>query len=145
MRKTEFTYTIQNTFDYKSGQQAKTILLKAPNHDCRHLARQLQQKLCQPLNEIDSLKAKQLNDKQTIDSDDEKGQAFLMLLMMSKSVDFADFADDIESLLISGCALINGVDKFEQGYFNKIGFEESNHLIGEYLQNFLLPSAILNA
>jgi len=144
MRQKEITYPLENKFDYNKGQ-AQTLLLKSPSRDCFCTARKLQQKVMQAIADIDKSKSQDLPKSNDQDEEAVTGDSILAVLMMSRNVDYQQFSDDIETLLMSGCALVNGVDKFEEGYFGKIGFEESNAIVGVYLGNFLLPSVILKA
>lgn len=149
MRKNEITINIENKFKYKSGE-AKTLLLLSPHRTVAPVARGVQQKLLQAMTGGITYTKDQINaakEKHREEEDDEvklpSANEILMIVQQSSNVNYVDFFDDVETLLLSDCAKVNGQDRFEESYIDKIGFSEWEFIVGTYVANFIFASDTL--
>lgn len=144
--KKEFDFTLQEEITYADEQsnavKTKRLFIKAPSSKQKKYAFKLQQKFMQALkgNIADMQKSGNVETKETKD-DSEKlnGEAIITALLMS-NIDINDLIENLKELLTSGSCLVDGKINLIEPWFDQLGFNDIEKLLGEYIASFLLPS-----
>ncbi|MCK5292964.1 MAG: hypothetical protein KAR39_13220 [Thermoplasmata archaeon] len=134
----DFAYDLKTPIDYHSGSENKeavSVILSAPSNKQRRAAARLKQFFFQAINDLKT------DDQQASDdSKKPKGSEIVALLMMS-NIDANDVHDAFKDIAISGCAMLDGAVSMNDSLYEKMSFEDTEEMLGEYLVNFLIPSS----
>lgn len=139
----EYQYDLKRKFNYaKSGEskEASFILLKAPNSTNRKECAQLKQAFFRSLPE-----PKESTDNKDEDSVDIKAGDVMVLIARSPNVDYAEFLEIASKLMISNVALVDGDTKLTIPIMNQMSNDDVEGMVGEYMVNFILASALTQA
>jgi hypothetical protein len=138
----EFEFTLKDgEVTYSEGgvaARATKLLLKAPTPKQAKQADKLRQSIMRALSDLN--KNNQSSNKKTSDDDSKiDGEAVILMLSMSTSVDMFDIRECFLSLLLSGSCLVIGTKPITQfNLDNEISYEEQTQIMGEYIANFLI-------
>lgn len=69
----------------------------------------------------------------------------LLILMAQSDVDYTDFIETGRSLICDGVGKVDDVEPFTVFMADKLGIDELELMVGEYVANFILRSALKSA
>lgn len=145
--KKEFEFLLKDNIQYSDGAgsftKAKKLLLKAPFPKHKKYTLNLRQKFMQAIkSSINSFSSSNNISKSTeIQSENIKGDDLITILLMS-DVDIVNFSDIFKDLILDGVCLVDGKIPLISTMYDELSEDESLRLMGEYFENFLLPSSM---
>lgn len=140
----EFAHVLKTPVSYHSGgdnKDAEAIILTAPSNKQRKPAAKLKQFFFQAINSLDADEeaVKAAKEAKADEQKKAKGSDLVSLLVMS-DVDYVEVHDAFEKLMTSGCAKLDGDVDLNSMTYEKLSFEDTEAMLGDYLANFLIPS-----
>jgi hypothetical protein len=138
----EVRYELKSQFEYANkglNEKASYILLKAPTSESIDDASDLKEYFFRAIEGMSSKSdSQQSSDDSSIDA-----EQMILTLSMSKEVKLKEVLKTARRLFIeSKCALVDGEVPLHQGTIDKISIEDFEGMVGEYLVNFILASAL---
>ena len=134
----DFAYELKTPISYHAGsdnKEAESVILSAPSNKQRRPAARLKQFFFQAIKDLKA-EDQAAND----DGKKPKGSDIVALLMMS-DVDANAVHDAFKDIATSGCAMLDGAVSINDSLYEKMSFEDTEEMLGEYLVNFLIPSS----
>ena len=147
MSKSQIEFTLSNklTFHNKGEVEVTDLLtLVAPCNKQIHMVSKLKQLFLRALHEATKSSKEPATEKSSDESDITADQ-LVMGLYMSTTVEISDVMDVFKKLLISGSCYVGTVTKdskteLTDALYDKLDYEDTEKMLGEYLLNFLLSS-----
>ena len=136
--KGEITHELTTPFEYHGNGENKTasvIILSAPSNKQRKHAAKLKQYFFQAINSLQGADKAEAEEN----AKDPKGSDIVALLMMS-DVDANDIHEAFKGIITGGCAMVEGATSLTDSLYEKLSFEDTEEMLGDYLVNFLIPS-----
>lgn len=136
--KGDITYDLKTPFEYHGNGENRTasvIILSAPSNKQRKPAAKLKQFFFQAINGLQGDEKADAEAK----ASDPKGSDIVALLMMS-NVDANDVHEAFKGIITGGCAMVEGATSLTDSLYDKLSFEDTEEMLGDYLVNFLIPS-----
>ncbi len=142
--KTEHEVVLTSLVKYShAGEslEATSVLLIAPSANQLKNTVSLKQYFFQAITSMDD--GKEGDDKAKAKAKDIEmdGGAVMSMMYMSK-IDMNDLFDDAKKLLTSGVAKLDGKEPLTDALIEKISVNDYEKIVGEYLVNFILASAL---
>ena len=133
--------TLQRPISYDSNGEkvmAQSVMLYAPNSVQLSNSTFMKQKFFQAVSSVKGESKKEDDGKKISDL---SGQDILMMMYMS-DVDMVKFMIAAKELLKSGVAKLDDKEKMNATLLEKLSDEDFEKLVGDYLVNFTLASAL---
>jgi len=142
MQKIEFDFKLDTPINYHKGgseEECKMLLLRAPSYKNRKTTIKLKQNFMRALKSLEGSDADQKKKTKQSNENPFTAEAIIAALFMS-DVDLNDILDDFEILLTHGCCFIPPEVQLIGQHYNQISENDLTRLLGEYIENFLVPS-----
>jgi len=138
---TEVNYTLSTPIEYAyRGEQVEGtfVTMKAPTSRNMSECAALKQAFFRALPQDDTVEA----DAREEGEAEITGEGIMTLITMSKDVELATVLVTGRELLTSGVALVEGEEKLTKPLLDKISQDDLEGMVGEYMANFILASAL---
>jgi len=142
---TDFTYKLINPVKFaNNGKQDEIdyLVLSSPSANQLQHSRQLKQFIMRGIIEVSSKQSTDNND------DEKKGKInseIVLLMIYGSSIDVNEYFNSFKRLLKTGIAKINGTDiELIPDLYDKLCGDDIDNILGEYVENFLIPSIMKN-
>lgn len=138
--KDELDFELKKSFDYDyqgERETARLLVLRAPSNKQHKYRVRLQQGFFQAINAIRSTG----NSDQT-EQNVEVGGAEILALMLSSDVDMVEYHEVFEKLICSAVCMVEDKTPLTATLYEKIHPDDLDRLMGDYLGNFILSSAL---
>jgi len=139
--KTEIEYILTTGIEFHKGGElavSKNVLLLAPSSKQLKHTVAMKQAFFQAISSFESEKKKEST---KTDEFEMSGSDVLSMLYMS-TVDMEKFFNSARELFKSGAALLDGKQQFNDLMIDKVSVEDFEGMVGEYLINFIIASAL---
>jgi len=134
----EFELNKPFDFDYQGEKEtAGLLVLRAPSNKQHKYRVRLQQGFFQAINAIRST-----GNSEQAEQNVEVGGAEILALMLSSDVDMVEYHEVFQKLICSSVCMIEDKTPLTSVTYDKIHPDDLDRLMGEYLGNFILSSAL---
>jgi hypothetical protein len=136
----EFEFELETPVSvHKGGGLAPVtkLLLKAPTNAHRYQLTKLKQGFISALLSMQKTFAGAKGD----DNEVFNGQVILMALLAS-DIDFAEYMNHFRDMISSGLCVVDGSINLTPHLFDQFSMEDSEALLGKYIENFLVSSVM---
>jgi hypothetical protein len=140
--KTEIEVTFETPVPYTTGGElveATSVVLIAPSAKHLQYTAILKQGFFQAINSVSESQSKQAEPEKEAEM---KGDDLLSMMYMAKDVDITKIHLAARELFKSGVGKLDGVQDLNQPLIDKISADDFEKMVGEYLINFILASAL---
>jgi len=137
----EITVTLTQPIEYAKGGELEAgtfVTLAAPTSRNMTECATLKQAFFRALPKTGEVEAEDSGQGDAVIN----GEAIMTLITMSKDVELGSVLLTAKELLTSGVALVEGEEKLTKPLFDKLSQDDMELLVGEYLANFILASAL---
>jgi len=140
----EIEFFLDNEIKYASNgesEEAKVLILKAPTNKQRYQRAYLKSLFSEAIKNSAEGEDKPQAQKKEEDIQDELDWNAIMMTFYMGGTDMKKLISEFELLITSpGVCLIEGKHAFLKKHFEELDAEDSERLMGTYLQNFILAS-----
>lgn len=146
---TEFEYDLSNPISYHKGgdlAKGKKLLLKAPSNAHRFHLIKLKQGFLKSMLGISQQFSKKSSGKSQAQAEDSADAALnhktILTFLLASDIDFYEYLECFKNLLCSEPSLcfIDGSVPLNAHTFDQLSEEDSELLLGKYIENFTLSS-----
>jgi hypothetical protein len=141
-QKAEFEFTLDIPISHhKQGdtEDCSMLILRAPSYKNRKASIKLKQGFMRALKSLEGSGGNQTSKNKQSDENPFTSESIIAALFMS-NVDLNDILDDFEQLLLHGCCFIPPEIQFTNFHYRQISPDDITRLLGEYIENFMIPS-----
>ncbi len=141
--KNEFDFKLNQPLKYTAeGQNAETmsLILIAPSQKDGRLASKLKQGF---MRAVKSLQKDNVQQSQTAETSTSKISASEIVMMLYMSdVDVDEYKEIFNELILNGNCQLDSKQKLTRPLYEKLPTEETDRMLGEYLENFMMSSLL---
>jgi hypothetical protein len=146
MLKTEFEFTLSRPikFAHKGEvQEGIKLILNEPNNRNPHRVR-LQQAFIKAAQSIQAKTSKVASEAVTVSETPDITGNDIYMLLLSSDTDVSIYHNYFRDLIIDsnhGCCMIEGMEKMNATTFDRMSPKDTDRLLGEFMENFIVASA----
>ncbi len=142
--KDTFDFTLTHSIEYSTNgdsREGRVISCTAPTSKQQRFRMELKQGFMRAITSLNSGDSEPQKIDDGSGSKEPTGTEILMGLY-SSDIDMPEFMETFKKLACSGVCKIEGEEDLKEGTFDRMDPEDAENLLGDYLVNFILSSAL---
>ena len=121
------------------SKKSNKLIFRAPSYSNRKDCWKIKQQFVTVLTGLDT-GPKVTEEEEEEEKPKPKKSDYFNIFLISEKVEIEKVMDCFENLICNGCAYIDDIEPLRKTHYEKIGLEDQENMMGEYLNHFLLSS-----